>query len=38
MNTVMFVLQLALQHPIETIGFLAFATWIWHSAAHPNLG
>jgi hypothetical protein len=38
MNTIVFVLNWTLQHPIETIGFLAFVTWVWRSAAHPDLG
>jgi len=38
MNTIMFVFQLALQHPVVTFGVLAFAIWVWHSAARPDVG
>jgi hypothetical protein len=38
MNTIMFVFQLALHHPVETFGVLAFAIWVWHSAARPDVG
>ena len=38
MGTVAFVLQFAMNHPIESIGFLAFITWLFHSVARPDLG
>jgi hypothetical protein len=38
MSTIMFVFQLALLHPVETFGILAFAIWVWHSAARPGRG
>jgi len=38
MSAITFFLQVAMNHPIETVGFLVFAVWVWHSAAHPNLG
>jgi len=38
MSTIMFVCQLALLHPVETFGALAFGVWVWHSAARPDVG
>jgi hypothetical protein len=38
MSTIVFVLQLALLHPVETFGVLAFGIWVWHSAARPDVG
>ena len=38
MGTVTLVLQFAMNHPIEAIGFVAFVTWLCHSVARPDLG
>ena len=38
MTSIMVLLHLAMDHPVETIGFLIFSFWIWHSAAGPDIG
>jgi hypothetical protein len=38
MSSIIVLLQLARDHPAETVAFTILFGWLWHSVARPDLG
>ena len=38
MSAIFVLLELAKNHPAETLAFTMFFGWLWHSVARPDLG
>jgi hypothetical protein len=38
MNLIIVLLELAKNHPAETVAFTMLFGWLWHSVARPDLG